>query len=71
MTDKGSIALDGISLTLSSVKQKTFTVDIIPLTYTGTTIKEAWKVGQQINIEIDVINKQIHKSVQHILSGKK
>jgi riboflavin synthase len=67
---KGSVALDGISLTISSLTSGGFTVDIIPASFNNTSIKEAWKPAALVNIEADVLGKQIHKSVEHFLSQK-
>ncbi|MCK1653528.1 riboflavin synthase [Bradyrhizobium sp. 149] len=51
---KGSITLDGVSLTVNTVKDVTFSVLIIPHTLTVTTIG-GWKVGDEVNIEVDLM----------------
>jgi riboflavin synthase len=51
---KGSITLDGVSLTVNTVKDVTFSVLIIPHTLTVTTIG-GWKAGTEINIEVDLM----------------
>ncbi len=51
---KGSIALDGVSLTVNEVIGDTFAVLIIPHTLTVTTIG-AWQVGSRINLEVDLM----------------
>jgi riboflavin synthase len=51
---KGSITLDGVSLTVNTVKDVTFSVLIIPHTLTVTTIG-AWKAGAEVNIEVDLM----------------
>ena len=68
---KGSVAVDGISLTVSCVKKTGFTVDVIPLTLESTNIRASWKTGKYVNIESDALNRQIYKSVEYILSNKK
>ncbi|MCK5706119.1 MAG: riboflavin synthase [Candidatus Aureabacteria bacterium] len=68
---KGSVAIDGISLTVSSVQSNTFTVDIIPLTLSNTNIASSWKISHYVNIETDIMNRQIHHSVELILKNKK
>ncbi|GAB5518013.1 MAG: riboflavin synthase [Rhodothermales bacterium] len=54
----GSIALDGISLTVARLDGHTATVAIIPHTYTHTII-HMWKPGDAINIEFDMIGKYV------------
>lgn len=51
---KGSITLDGVSLTVNTVKDMTFSVLIIPHTLTVTTIG-VWKTGTEVNIEVDLM----------------
>ena len=62
--EKGSVAIDGISLTVSTVRQKSFTVDIIPFSFTKTNISSSWKTGKLVNIEIDITLKQIQNSLK-------
>lgn len=57
---KGSVALDGISLTVADVKNDRFTVSIIPHTASETTLLER-NIGDTINIECDIIGKYIEK----------
>ncbi|MDH4226200.1 MAG: riboflavin synthase [Deltaproteobacteria bacterium] len=58
--EKGSVAIDGISLTISKLSEKTFTVAVIPHTLTGTTLASK-KQGQSVNIETDVIGKYVER----------
>ncbi len=51
---KGSITLDGVSLTINTVKDVSFSVLIIPHTLTVTTIG-GWKAGSEVNIEVDLM----------------
>ena len=51
---KGSICIDGVSLTLNEVTQDTFVINIIPHTFEKTRFG-IYKVGQQVNIEVDMI----------------
>jgi riboflavin synthase len=51
---KGSVALDGVSLTVNEVAQDTFSVLIIPHTLAVTTIG-GWKAGTWVNLEVDLI----------------
>lgn len=57
---KGSIAIDGISLTVVSVDNKSFKVSIIPYTAAGTTLLDK-KTGSSVNLETDMIAKYIEK----------
>lgn len=56
MIEKGSICINGVSLTAFSVGRDTFTVTIIPYTYEHTTFNEL-QVGHTINLEFDVLGK--------------
>jgi len=58
MISEGSIALDGISLTIARLTEKTLTVAIIPHTLEKTTLSTK-KIGDQINIEVDMVAKYI------------
>ena len=51
---KGSVTLDGVSLTVNKVADITFTVLIIPHTLSVTTIG-AWRAGSEVNIEVDLM----------------
>jgi riboflavin synthase len=59
---KGSVALDGTSLTVAYVDDKKFKVSLIPLTNSVTTLG-AKKVGDRVNIECDIIGKYVEKLV--------
>ncbi|MSP61739.1 MAG: riboflavin synthase [Myxococcales bacterium] len=59
---KGSIALDGISLTVNVVDARGFTVSLIPHTQTATTLA-AKAVGAAVNLEVDLIGKYVEKLV--------
>jgi riboflavin synthase len=66
MVSKGSVAVDGISLTIADMDQNGFSVAVIPQTLDGTTLGSA-KVGDTVNIEIDVITKIVKKQLEIIL----
>lgn len=55
---KGSIAIDGISLTISEVKGESFSVVIIPYTYQNTNLSSR-KPGDVVNIEVDMLARYI------------
>ncbi|MCW6110605.1 riboflavin synthase [Clostridium sporogenes] len=60
MVPKGSVALDGVSLTLVDIKEKSFTVSLIPHTKEETILMNK-NIGDIINIECDVLGKYIYK----------
>lgn len=60
MVKKGSIAVDGISLTIANLLEKGFEVLIIPYTLKSTTISLK-REGAKVNIETDIIGKYIHR----------
>ena len=57
---KGSITIDGVSLTINEVYTDEFSVMVIPHTY-GNTIFKNYKVGSILNTEIDILAKYIEK----------
>ena len=60
MIEKGSVAVDGISLTIVDVVGGVFSVALIPYTLTLTTLGFK-KVGDHVNIEIDMLGKWVKK----------
>lgn len=61
---KGSIAINGISLTVIDVKDGFLTVGIIPYTFKHTMLKKVG-VGESVNIEVDVLAKYIEKLAKY------
>ena len=66
--EKGSICINGVSLTAFNVKKKKFTVAIIPYTYEHTNIKNI-NPGDSVNLEFDIIGKYLLRRLS--LSEKK
>ena len=60
MVEKGSICVDGISLTIAGLGQDSFDVSIIPHTAKATTLAQK-KVGDPVNLENDLIGKYVEK----------
>lgn len=60
---KGSVALDGISLTVADVTENSFSVSVIPHTRQETTLLTK-KIGDEINIECDVIGKYVENMLK-------
>ncbi len=59
----GSIAVDGISLTVARLDDDAFTVAIIPHTYEETNVSTAWTEGAAVNLEFDLIGKYVARSL--------
>ncbi|HCK98592.1 MAG TPA: riboflavin synthase [Candidatus Marinimicrobia bacterium] len=59
---KGSLALNGISLTVAGIVGNSITVSVIPISLTGTNLSRK-KVGDYLNIEVDILAKYIEKIV--------
>jgi len=60
VVEKGSIAVDGISLTVASVAPGRFSVSVIPTTLALTTLGSA-RVGDPVNLEVDVLAKYVER----------
>ena len=63
LVSKGSIAVDGVSLTINECSRKGFSVAIIPFTLEHTNLR-ARRVGDKVNIETDLIGKYVQKLVK-------
>ncbi len=59
LVERGSVALDGVSLTVVEVSESWFAVEIIPHTLAGTNLRFL-RVGQRVNIELDLIGKYLY-----------
>ena len=59
---KGSVAVDGISLTVAAVAKKSFRIWIIPHTFDVTVLRER-KAGDAVNLEADMLGKYVEKFV--------
>ena len=62
MVEKGSIAVDGVSLTVSAIDDKTFSVSLIPETWSARRSGTA-EPGRPVNLEVDVLAKYVEKLV--------
>ncbi len=61
---KGSVTLDGVSLTVNSVVNQEFTVNIIPYTWKNTTFQHN-KTGNCLNLEVDMIARYLNQLMKH------
>jgi len=68
IVEKGSICIDGISLTVAYVDEKVFKVSIIPHTGAETTLLQK-KAGDPVNLENDIVGKYIQKLMQPYSGG--
>ncbi len=64
MIDKGSVGVNGISLTIIEAGKDFFTVGIIPHTWKHTMLHTA-KVGDVVNVEVDILAKYVEKLTSH------
>lgn len=60
LVKKGSIAIDGVSLTIADLLDDTFTVHIIPHTY-NETIFSSYQIEQKVNLETDLLGKYVQR----------
>ena len=67
--DKGSICVDGISLTIVSVGEDSFTVSILPQTRSNTNLGEIG-AGTKVNLEADVIGKYVERLLEPHVVGR-
>jgi len=71
MIPKGSVAMDGVSLTIVEVQRERFSVSLIPTTWQETNLRER-KKGDRVNLETDLIGKWISRRLDEVLGdGKK
>ena len=64
--EKGSVSIDGVSMTVVNSRKKTFQVAVIPYTYEHTVFK-TYEEGTIVNLEFDIIGKYITKVVKQVL----
>jgi riboflavin synthase len=65
LINKGSIAVDGISLTIAVLGQSSFEVQIVPFTWAHTNLRMA-REGDRVNLEGDVVGKYVLRAVETI-----
>jgi riboflavin synthase len=69
LVEKGSISVDGVSLTVVDLSDEGFTVAVIPHTAEVTTLGTR-RAGDRVNLEFDLIAKYVAKSVTGLLPGR-
>jgi len=68
LIEKGSAAVDGISLTVFDCRENRFTVSIIPFTLEHTNLKDR-QIGDRVNIECDMIGKYVIRACETVFGG--
>lgn len=68
LVEKGSVAVDGVSLTVTRAAEEWFEVAVVPHTLTVTTLGSA-EEGQRVNIEVDVIAKYVEQLLRYRNAG--
>ena len=63
---KGSISIDGVSLTVNLVEDSVFGVNIVPHTLEATTLSE-WRPGLPVNLEVDIVARYLER----LLDGRR
>ena len=64
VVEKGSVTVDGVSLTVAEVDERGFAVSLIPETLARTTLGGA-REGRPVNLEVDVIAKHVERLLEH------
>lgn len=64
IAEKGSVALDGISLTVAKKIRNKFTIAVIPFTFQNTNLKTR-KVGDFVNLEVDILARYVNEIIQN------
>ena len=66
LIEKGSIAVDGVSLTIAGLHDRTFDVMLVPHTWEQTTLRTL-RAGDRVNLECDMVGKYVARNVQRTL----
>jgi riboflavin synthase len=64
LVEKGSVAIDGVSLTVSALREGGFSVSLIPETLERTTLG-AIAVGERVNVEVDILAKHVERLMEY------
>jgi len=70
LVPKGSVAIDGISLTVQKIGKKGFEVGIIPHTWKVTSLSVK-KIGDEVNIELDMFTKYVEQAIRNLKRRKR
>jgi riboflavin synthase len=69
IVSKGSITIDGVSLTVAELRDKSFVVHLIPQTWSHTSL-QALRKGYRVNLETDLIGKYVQRTLVRMQGGK-
>ncbi|HPB00845.1 MAG TPA: riboflavin synthase [Candidatus Marinimicrobia bacterium] len=64
IVEKGSLAVNGVSLTVAGIENEVIEIALIPVTLTETNLGEK-KIGDEVNLEVDILAKYIEKILEH------
>ena len=67
MAPKGSVAIDGVSLTLIEAESETFSIALIPTTLGETTLKDLAS-GAEVNVEVDILGKYVRRYLREMIN---
>lgn len=68
LVEKGSVTIDGISLTINALSKDGFSVNVIPHTFANTTLEQI-RNGDEVNIETDIIGKYVERLLKPWKTG--
>jgi len=60
LSEKGSICVDGVSLTINQINGAVFSLNIVPHT-SGETTVDLWRSGVEVNLEVDIIARYLER----------
>ena len=66
--EKGSVGIDGISLTINKVERRFIYINVIPHTYQNTNLRFR-KTGDMVNVEVDIVGKYVVNYLQRLKGG--
>ena len=66
--EKGSVGIDGISLTINKVERRFIYINVIPHTYQNTNLRFR-KTGDMVNVEVDIVGKYVVNYLQKLKGG--
>jgi len=69
VVEKGSVAVDGVSLTIAAITPQSFSIAVIPHTHEVTVLGRR-QPGDMVNIEADVLAKYVERQMRHTLEGE-
>jgi len=60
LSEKGSVCVDGVSLTINTINGAVFSLNIVPHT-SGETTVDLWRTGVEVNLEVDIIARYLER----------